>query len=77
MKKQSRKRPDPEMLGEYDFAGGKRGKYARRYARGSNVVVLHPDVAKVFPDSESANRALRACIEMIEKVPRRRAKARG
>lgn len=51
---------DDEMLPEYDFSGGIRGKYAERYARATNVVVLDPDVAEVFPDSESVNRALRA-----------------
>ncbi len=54
---------------EYDFQGGVRGKYADRYAEGSNVVVLSPDVAKVFPDSTSANRALRAFVEMMQKLP--------
>jgi hypothetical protein len=51
---------DDEMLPEYDFSGGVRGKYAERYARASNVVVLDPDVAEAFPDAESVNRALRA-----------------
>ncbi len=50
---------DDEMLPEYDFSGGVRGKYAERYARAKNVVVLDPDVAEAFPDSESVNRALR------------------
>ena len=40
---------DNEMLREYDFSQGIRGKYARRYAKGSNVVVLESDAAKVFP----------------------------
>ena len=43
----------PAMRAEYDFRQGVRGKYARRYAQGTNVVVLDPDVAKVFPDAES------------------------
>ncbi len=47
------------MLREYDFAGGRRGKYARRFAKGANLVVLAPDVAKVFPDSQAVNEALR------------------
>lgn len=47
----------PETLDECDFSAGERGKYAERYAEGSNVVVLSPDVAKSFPDSESVNRA--------------------
>jgi len=66
MKRATRKRkPATEMLPEYDFSGGVRGKYAARYARGSNVVVLSPDVARVFPDSTSVNRALRACAQII------------
>ena len=35
---------DPNMLEEYDFKGGIRGKYAKRYAEGTNVVVIEPDV---------------------------------
>ena len=48
-----------EMRAEYDFRGGVRGKYAERYAEGSNVVVLDPDVAERFKTSEEVNRALR------------------
>ena len=50
---------DKEMLDEYDFSKGVRGKYAKRYARGTNLVALQPDVAKIFPDSASVNEALR------------------
>ncbi len=57
---------DPEMSEEYDFSGGVRGKYAGRFARGSNVVVLDPDVAQVFTDSESVNQALRALAAIIQ-----------
>lgn len=53
---------DAEMLEEYDFSKGVRGKYAGRFAQGSNVVVLDPDVAQVFTDSESVNQALRGLI---------------
>lgn len=38
---------------------GVRGKYASRYREGTNVVVIDPDLHKIFPDSESVNRALR------------------
>jgi len=48
------------MRGEYDFSRGARGKYARRYTQGANVVVLEPDVAKVFPSTEAVNSSLRA-----------------
>jgi hypothetical protein len=50
------------MRDEYDFSQGKRGKYARRYAQGANVVVLEPDVAKVFSSSRSVNVSLRKII---------------
>lgn len=48
-----------DLLDEYDFSEGIRGKYAERYAQGTNVVLLEPDVAKVFPDSDAVNQALR------------------
>jgi hypothetical protein len=48
-----------DMRPEYDFSGGVRGKYAAQYAAGTNIVRLEPDVAAVFPDSESVNAALR------------------
>jgi hypothetical protein len=48
-----------EMRPEYDFSGGVRGKYAAQYAAGTNLVRLEPDIAAVFPDSESVNAALR------------------
>ncbi len=58
------KKQDSDMREEYDFSEGVRGKYAERFAQGSNVVVLDPDVANVFPDSESVNKALRALAEI-------------
>ncbi len=66
MNQESSNERDPEMLDEYDFSGGVRGKYAARFAQGSSVVVLDPDVAQVFADSESVNRALRALVEIIQ-----------
>ncbi len=53
------------MLDEYDFSSGVRGKYAKRYKQGSNVIVLDPDVAKVFPDKKSVNQSLRALAKII------------
>jgi len=64
MKKSS---DDPDMLNEYDFSKGIRGKYARKYAEGTNVVVIEPDVLKFFPDHDSVNEALRSLITIIEK----------
>lgn len=56
------------MRREYDFTGGVRGKYARRYAAGANVVVLEPDVARDFPDSKAVNEALRALSRVARRV---------
>jgi hypothetical protein len=56
-----------EMLKEYDFSQGVRGKYARRYARGTNVIVLEPDVAKVFPNAKVVNSSLRSLAEIIRR----------
>jgi len=66
----TRTRRKPEMLNEYDFSKGVLGKYVKRYAAGSNVVVLLPDVAEAFPDSESVNEALR----VIPKIARQQTK---
>jgi len=56
-----------DMRDEYDFAGGVRGKYATKFAEGSNVVVLDPDVADLFTDSDSVNDALRTLAEIAAK----------
>jgi len=69
MKKTKRAKKEPEMKPEYDFRGGVRGKYAARYARGTNVVILDPDVAKVFKDSKSVNEALRALAKIAARRP--------
>jgi hypothetical protein len=67
MKRGTKKQPDPDMLDEYDFSRGVRGKYAKQYADGSNVVVLAPDIAEHFPDSESVNTALCALVNLARK----------
>jgi len=66
MKKAASKKRDPDMLAEYDFSQGERGKYAARYAAGTNVVVLAPDVAAVFPNAEAVNEALRALMKIAQ-----------
>lgn len=58
---------DPDLLEEYDFSGGVRGKYAQRYQEGSNVVVIDPDVAEFFPDHDSVNEALRNLVAVIRR----------
>lgn len=67
MKKAAKSKRDPDMLAEYDFSQGVRGKYAQRYSEGTNLVVLSPDVAEFFPDSEAVNAALRALVEIARK----------
>ena len=54
---------EDDMRSEYDLRGGVRGKYYKQYMEGTNVVLLDPDVAAVFRDSESVNRALRVLIK--------------
>jgi hypothetical protein len=65
---------DSDMLEEYDFSKGVRGKYAKRYAEGTNVVFIDPDVAEYFPDHDAVNEALRSLITIIKKRRNRAAK---
>lgn len=61
---------EDELQPEYDLSklkGRVRGKYVKRYREGTNAVLLEPDVAEVFPDSESVNKALRLLIEVAHK----------
>ncbi len=55
-----------EMKAEYDFSGGERGRYAKRFAEGANVIVLDPDVAEVFKNSREVNDALRTLVRLEE-----------
>ncbi len=55
---------------EYDFSQGVRGKYAREFQEGSNVVILDPDVAARFPDSTAVNEALRRMSDFDSDDPR-------
>ncbi|MDP2324828.1 MAG: hypothetical protein Q8N51_12460 [Gammaproteobacteria bacterium] len=57
------------MRDHYDFSKGVRGKYAKRYKEGTNVVLLDPDVAREFPDSAAVNEALRQLLRDRKKVP--------
>src|ERR1039457_2802492 len=67
MKKPSAKSADREMQPEYDFSTGVRGKHFQRYHRGTNVVVLEPDVAKFFSNAETVNDSLRALAGIIRR----------
>ena len=72
MKKVKTEVREPEMRAEYDFRGGVRGKYAARFARGTNIVILEPDVAARFPDSKAVNDALRALAAVADRKARPR-----
>jgi hypothetical protein len=54
------------MLPEYDFSKAVRGKYYERYRQGTNVVLLDPDVAEVFPNATAVNDALRALVAVAD-----------
>jgi hypothetical protein len=70
MRKELAKRRSDELRPEYDLArlkGGVRGKYYKQARAGTNLVLLEPDVARAFPDSNSVNRALRLLQEIATK----------
>ena len=67
MKKASKSRksvpPRSTMRPEYDFSQGVRGKYAKRFSQGTNLVLLDPDVATEFPSAAAVNKALREVLK--------------
>ncbi|RCK78429.1 MAG: hypothetical protein OZSIB_1531 [Candidatus Ozemobacter sibiricus] len=75
MKKAQKKTDDLEMREEYDFSGGVRGKYAKRYAEGTNVVILDPELLDLFPDSKSVNEALQYLAKLVRQKRKKTAKA--
>ena len=68
MKKKSETKLDDDLRAEYDFSKlkGVRGKYAKQYHAGTNLVLLEPDIAKVFPNDEAVNEALRQLIKIAK-----------
>lgn len=64
MRRNGKTRRSGEMRSEYDFTNAIRGKYADEYARGTNLVALSEEVARVFPDSRAVNEALRTLIRL-------------
>lgn len=75
-KKAISKTANDEMRAEYDLRGGERGKFFAEYQKGTNIVLLEPDVAKAFRNSEAVNRALRQFLaerRTATKAPKRRA----
>src|SRR5437016_2166686 len=76
MKKNKRRiRPlgsdEDTMRPEYDFSKAVRGVTAARYADSTNVVILDPDVAEIFPDTRAVNEALRT-IALVTRTASRR-----
>jgi hypothetical protein len=70
-------RPDEDtMRPEYDFSKAVRGVTAARYAEGTNVVLLEPDVAKIFPDTRAVNEALRTIARLGRSLSRKRPRRR-
>jgi hypothetical protein len=65
-----------DLLPEYDVSKARRNPYAARFVAGSNVVVLDPDVAAVFPTGAAVNDALRALAGIIQQRRRPARKSR-
>ena len=64
---------EPEMRAHYSFKGGQRGRYAHLFPPQPHLVVLSPDMAAVFPDSDAVNEALRTLVKAVQSsVPTRR-----
>lgn len=71
MKRASTKKLDDGLRPEYDLSklkGGVRGKYYRKAMAGTNLVLIEPELTKVFPDGDSVNRALRVLADTAEAV---------
>lgn len=69
MKRASRKVSEDDLRPQYNLSrlkGGVRGKYYRQAMAGTNLVLIEPDLARVFPDDESVNRALRIVLSAAD-----------
>ncbi len=69
MKKNLAHRQDDDLRPEYDltlFKGGVRGKYYQQATAGTNLVLIEPELAKVFPNTAAVNRALRLLVQAAE-----------
>ena len=53
-----------------DLGKGVRGKYYAAYSKGTNLVLLSPDVAAVFPTAEAVNGALRGLVQVAKESAR-------
>jgi hypothetical protein len=61
---------EDEIPAEIDFSGGERGRFAKRFAEGTNLVPLAPDVMEIFPDADSVNNALRLMAQIAQRAAR-------
>ena len=72
--KKDKPTPDEDLRPEYrreDLGKGVRGKYYAAYTKGTNLVLLSPDVASAFPTTDSVNEALRSLIKIAQAATRR------
>jgi len=69
MKKKGDTKSDDDLKAEHDFyklKSGVKGKYAKQYHAGTNLVLLAPDVARAFPTDEAVNETLRQLIKIAK-----------
>jgi hypothetical protein len=69
-RRRSRKDERDTMRPEYDFSAAVRGATAARYAQGTNVAVIDPEVLDMFPDGAAVNEALRALAPVLRRQRR-------
>jgi hypothetical protein len=78
--KKAESQTDDDLRPEYrreDLGKGVRGRYLSSYRKGSNLVLLNPDVAKAFPTAEAVNEALRGLLRLTEQTRKLTGQASG
>jgi hypothetical protein len=71
LNKRKRSKERDTLRAEYDFSKGVRGKHAAKYAEGTNVVILEPDVARDFRNAKEVNETLRAVSKLLQQRRKR------
>jgi hypothetical protein len=69
MKKVNNRKSNDDLRPEYDLSklkGGVRGKYAKRFREGTNLILLSPEVARYFPDERAVNDALKSLVSIAK-----------
>lgn len=69
----TKRQEEDEIRPRYDFSKGRKNPYAKRYAEGTNVILLDDEVAEHFKDSKAVNDALRGLIQAAKSIRKRRA----